>query len=282
MIVQAHAKVNWSLYIASRRPDGYHLVDMILQRIALCDDLEFSPSDSLLLDIRGGVDSVPTDGSNLILKAAEALRRLAPGAPGARVTLTKRIPTGAGMGGGSADAAAALLALNALWRLNLPIERLGEIALPIGADIPFCLHTGAMRVRGIGEKLTPLPPLPLRHLVILKGAEGLDTGSVYRAYDRTPSDRAYDHLSALSALASPSGSLGDALFNVLEPPARALCPRIGDDIARLYAAGASFAMMTGSGSAVFGVFDGETAAREAWKDLKKENADGVCILTHTI
>ena len=281
MEIQARAKINWTLNVTGQRPDGYHLLDMLMQPIALCDTLRMETAQGLSLTVEGA-NGLSAGEDNLVLRAAKALQSAGGISLGAKMTLTKRIPMGAGLGGGSADAAAALLALNSLWGLALPIERLEELALPIGADIPFCLHTEAMRVRGIGEKLTPLPPLPLRNLVILKGAEGLDTGSVYRAYDHAPSERAYDHLSALSALASPSGSLGDALFNVLEPPARALCPRIGDDIARLYAAGASFAMMTGSGSAVFGVFDDETAARKARKELEKEDANGVCILTHTI
>ncbi len=283
MIIEAHAKVNWSLNITGRRSDGYHLVDMILQRVALHDTLEVLPADRLSLALAGESSvKVSADGSNLILKAALALKEHTGISRGAAFTLTKRIPAGAGMGGGSADAAAAFLALNRLWGLNLPMEKLEALALPLGADIPFCLHTEAMRVRGIGETLTPLPSLPKRHMVILKGTAGLDTGSVYRQYDLGEGKTDYDHERAAAALLSPDGSLRDCLTNVLESPARALCPRIGDDIRRLYEAGASFAQMTGSGSAVYGVFADEAQCLSACLSLKDTVPDCVCIMTETV
>ena len=283
MIINAHAKINWSLDITGRRSDGYHLVDMILQRIALHDTLEVLPSEdlSLVLDPESGFPA-PLDGSNLILKAARALRERAGGNRGAAFTLTKRIPSGAGLGGGSADAAAAFLALNRLWGLDLPLKELEALSLPLGADIPFCLHREAMRVTGIGEALAPLPPLPERHLVLLKGPEGLDTGSVYRQYDRTAVRASYDHGRAAAALVSPRGDLRSALANVLEPPARSLCPRIKEDIERLYSAGASFAQMTGSGSAVYGVFGDEEKAVKACLSLKDPSPGSVCLVTSTI
>ncbi len=283
MIIRAHAKVNWSLAVTGLREDGYHLVDMILERIALCDDLEILPAPALSLRLDGESDfPVAADDSNLILRAARALRERIGGGDGAQITLKKRIPLGAGLGGGSADAAATLLGLNTLWHGGLGLRELEELALPLGADIPFCLHREPMRVRGIGEELTPLPPLPRRHLVILKGPEGLDTGSVYRLYGRCGEQADYDHDRALEALLSPAGDLGKHLVNMLEAPARALCPRIGEDLARLRSAGAAFAQMTGSGSAVYGVFADEAAAQKALKLLKKQDRDGVCILTSTL
>ena len=283
MIVEAHAKVNWSLFITGRRTDGYHLVDMILQKTELCDELEFLPADTLSLRIdKNSEYTAPADGSNLILRAAEALKKHTSASKGARITLKKKIPSGAGLGGGSADAAAALLALNRMWNLGLSVRELEEIALPLGADIPFCLHRETMRVTGIGETLSPLPALPRRHLIILKGPEGLDTGSVYRRWDLEEEKRSYSHIRALSALTDPEGDLAGALVNVLEGPARALCPRIGADLARLTAAGAFFAQMTGSGSAVYGVFRDRTGAEKAYRSLKGDGSGGTCILTAAI
>ncbi len=283
MIVEAHAKINWSLDITGRRGDGYHLVDMILQRISLCDTLEVLPSEdlSLALDPESSF-SAPPDGSNLILRAARALRERAGENRGASFILKKRIPSGAGLGGGSADAAAALLALNRLWGLDLPLNELEALSLPLGADIPFCLHREAMRVTGIGEILSPLPALPERHLVLLKGPEGLDTGSVYRRYDQSAVPSAYRHERAAAALMSPRADLKSALTNVLEPPACSLCPRIRADIGRLYSAGASFAQMTGSGSAVYGVFEDENRAGAACLSLKEAVPECVCIAASTI
>ena len=283
MIIEAHAKINWSLNITGRRSDGYHLVDMILQRITLHDTLEVLPAEglSLALDPESGF-SAPLDGSNLILKAAQALRERAGGNRGAAFILTKRIPSGAGLGGGSADAAAALLALNRLWALELSLKELETLSLPLGADIPYCLHREAMRVTGIGETLFPLPALPKRHLVLLKGPEGLDTGSVYRLYDREAVSTSYDHDRAAAALVSPCTDLRAVLSNVLEPPALSLCPRIGADIGRLYSAGASFAQMTGSGSAVYGVFGDEDMAMKACLSLKDTAEDGFCFAASTL
>ena len=283
MIIDAHAKINWSLDITGRQNDGYHLVDMILQRIALHDTLEILPAEglSLTLDPESSF-TAPLDGSNLILKAAHALRERAGVNRGVAFILTKRIPSGAGLGGGSADAAAALLALNRLWELDLPLKDLEALSLPLGADIPFCLHREAMRVTGIGETLTPLPALPERHLVLLKGPEGLDTGSVYRQYDRTAVVSSYRHERAAAALLSPCADLRSVLTNVLELPALSLCPRIKEDLGRLYSAGASFAQMTGSGSAVYGVFDNEDRAAMACLSLEETAPGCVCVKTSTI
>ena len=283
MIIEACAKINWSLYITGRRSDGYHLVDMILQRIALHDTLEVLPSEDLTLTLDPESSfPAPLDGSNLILKAALALRERAGVNLGVAFTLKKRIPSGAGLGGGSADAAAALLALNHLWGLDLPIKELEALSLPLGADIPFCLHREPMRVTGIGETLTLLPALPKRHLVLLKGPDGLDTGSVYRQYDRSEVRTSYHHDRAAAALMSPCAFLRSVLTNVLEPPALSLCPRIGADIGRLYSAGASFAQMTGSGSAVYGVFGDEDRAVKACLALKDSSPGSGCIVTSTI
>ena len=154
MLLHAYAKINWALDTVGLRDDGYHLLDTIMQSISLHDDITIEPDSRLFLSV-ADAPHVPCDESNLILRAAEALRRHTGTAAGARITLRKRIPVGAGLGGGSTDAAAVLRALNDMWGLGLPEETLYEIGLSLGADVPFCLHGGLCRAQGIGEILTP-------------------------------------------------------------------------------------------------------------------------------
>ena len=161
MIIEAHAKINWSLNITGRRSDGYHLVDMLLQRIALHDILEILPSEGLSLTL--GPESsftAPLDGSNLILKAAHALRERAGVDRGAAFILTKRIPSGAGLGGGSADAAAALLALNRLWGLDLPLKELEALSPPWGRISPSASTGKPCELRASARPSPPCPPCP--------------------------------------------------------------------------------------------------------------------------
>ena len=156
MLIRANAKINWTLDIVGVRADGYHLLDMLMQSISLHDTLTLEPAEDVTFSADGAT-RVPQDESNLALRAALALRRHTGTERGATIHLHKRIPSGAGLGGGSADAAAVLHGLNALWELNLPMETLRQIGLTLGADVPFCLMGGLAHVRGIGEVIEPLP-----------------------------------------------------------------------------------------------------------------------------
>jgi 4-diphosphocytidyl-2-C-methyl-D-erythritol kinase len=164
MIVEAHAKVNLTLEILGKRADGYHNLVTVMQTIDLCDSIELNRSVDLTLDC----DAPHLAGeSNLALKAASALRD-AGGVPhGVHLKLLKRIPVAAGLGGGSSDAAAVLLALNSLWHLDWPLARLQELAIDLGADVPFLLHGGAALVQGRGEEVVPLPPPAIDWFVVL-------------------------------------------------------------------------------------------------------------------
>lgn len=181
--VLARAKINWSLNILGVRPNGYHELDMLMQQISLSDELVFEPADALSLTVGGA----PGDESDLVLKAARALAELARQrgmeTSGARICLTKRIPSRAGLGGGSADCAETLKALNRLWNLNFPMETLLELGAKLGADVPFCLTGGLARVSGIGERIEPLRNPPHCALVLITPGGGLSTPEVFRAYD---------------------------------------------------------------------------------------------------
>lgn len=181
--VLARAKINWSLNILGVRPNGYHELDMLMQQISLSDELVFEPADALSLTVGGA----PGDESDLVLKAARALAELARQrgmeTSGARICLTKRIPSRAGLGGGSADCAETLKALNRLWNLNFPMETLLELGAKLGADVPFCLTGGLARVSGVGERIDPLRNPPHCALVLITPGGGLSTPEVFRAYD---------------------------------------------------------------------------------------------------
>lgn len=272
---EAHAKINWALWITGRRPNGYHELDMLMQPVALCDRLAFEESDELTLLMDGAPSKDP---NNLVLRAARTLREHAGVRRGARVWLTKRIPARAGLGGGSADCAAALRALNALWELGLPDEALLSIGLSLGADVPYCLTGGFCRVRGIGEIVEKKPWGPRAHLALMRLGGGLSTADVFRAWDETPVFPPMDLLGAMEALRSGDyDRLRAAARNALAAPAASLIPEITEKIRELYAFGALYAQMSGSGSAVYGVFSSAEEARGAAEMLGKS-----AILTETL
>lgn len=268
--VKAYAKINWSLSIVDVRSDGYHELDMLMQSLELCDELSFAPSRMLTLSVNG--KPLPKDGRNLVLRAANALREYAGVRGGAKINLVKRIPVRAGLGGGSADCAATLLALNRLWRVNLTLESLMKLGATLGADVPFCLQNGIARVHGIGEKLEPLPPPPPVSLVLITPGPGLSTASVFAAwdengYEKDPSDTD----AAYRALRERRyGDLASHCRNSLEAPATAMLPEIASVKKALLCAGARFAQMSGSGSTVFGVFDTPRAAEAAAEAIGPE------------
>ena len=214
-----------------------------------------------------GADTVPDGGDNLVCRAVEALRRAYPGygmEDGVEVTLEKRIPAAAGMAGGSTDAAAALCAARELFGLPCTDRELEALALPLGADIPYCLTGGTKRAQGIGERLTALPPAPACELVVVKPPFAVSTPWAYREIDRTGVAAHPDMEAVTAAIVQGDGAaLWAAAGNVLEPAVRGAHPQIGALEEFLLARGARRAMMTGSGPTVFAVFDGTQAAETA-------------------
>ena len=264
--IKAAAKLNFSLDILGIRPDGYHEMDMVMQTIDLFDDVELS---------KAGTISVFSDGSpdgpeNLAWKAAEAFFRAAKRSGGARIRLTKRIPAQAGMAGGSAEAAAVLIGLNALYDARLSPEALRDAGLSVGADVPYCLIGGTARVRGIGEIVEPMPPFLSGYLVVAKPAIGISTAEAFRRFDRAENLRHPDIAALLSVM--EKGQL-DALSlfmeNVLEQSEQN--ETVETLRQELLKNGALAAHMTGSGSAVFGLFSEKEAASRCAVALAGEN-----------
>lgn len=249
----AQAKVNWSLDVCAGRDDGYHELDMLMQRIELSDLLTFERARFLTLTVNGRV--VPVGTRNLVIQAAQALNAHMGKRFGARISLAKAIPIRAGLGGGSADCAATLIALNRLWELHLPLEELLKIGRTLGADVPYCLAGGFARVRGMGEKITALGTGERYPLVLLHVGRGLSTAQVFSEYDRMGRTLGLDNGTlARAILARDFEAIGRLCGNALEAPSISLMPEIGAAMAALRAQGARVARMSGSGSAVFGVF----------------------------
>ncbi|MDR0396902.1 MAG: 4-(cytidine 5'-diphospho)-2-C-methyl-D-erythritol kinase [Oscillospiraceae bacterium] len=270
MRVKARGKINWTLDIDGVREDGYHLIDTLMQSVELYDTLKFERADGCVLHVEGPM-RVTADENNLVMRAMRLLiSRLGVNA-GCHITLTKRIPIGAGMGGGSADAAAALAGLNRFWRLSLKDADLHALALELGADTPFCLTGGLQRATGIGERLERLPISRPAYLVIIQPCWGISTPEAFQHYDdysRTCPPQSHRPDNERAVKAAHAGSLAHmcaSMGNVLQPAAIHQRPEIAQAIQALEHHGAMRAQMTGSGSAVFGVFASAWAAQYAWE-----------------
>jgi len=267
--LRAHAKINLNLRIVGRRGDGYHDLESIVQSITLHDRVILESTDSgITLEV--DAPGVPADGRNLAWRAAAAL----PGARrGVHIRLEKRIPVGAGLGGGSSDAAATLIGASRLWGLSLPLVELSSIASGLGSDVPFFLTGGTALVTGRGEGIRPLPDSLGYQILVVHDGSALSTAEVYSL-----AGAALTSATGISRMARFGPTLtGDPscgveewvrVGNDLEPCARHLCPAIGEIKDRLLHAGAVAAAMTGSGSAVFGVFVDSTQARRAERDME--------------
>ncbi len=281
MQVMARAKINWTLDVLFRQPDGYHQLDMLLQSVALCDTITILPGEELSLRLSQGA-RVPDTEDNLVLKAAKALQKASGSRLGADIYLQKNIPIGAGMGGGSADAAAVLAGLNRLWGLSFSMEELQAVGLAVGADVPFCLRGGLMRARGIGEILDPLPCARQFWLAVVQPCRGLGTKKVFSSleWEKIPQDSRPDTKAAILALEQGDlASLCRAMGNALQPTSETLRPEIRVAVQALRLNGARHAMMTGSGSAVYGVFASAVHARSALAALRRRWP--ACFMTHT-
>ena len=273
IVVAAPAKINLWLHLVGRRPDGYHLLDSLVAFAAIGDSLALAPAPELSLTVDGPFAAeVPKGADNLVLRAARDLARSAGIAPGARLALTKRLPVAAGIGGGSADAAAALRGLVRLWRLDVAADRLATLALALGADVPVCLAGRPAHVGGIGERITPVAALPAIPLLLVNPGVPVPTEAVFRAWAATPG-AAFGP--AAPTWATPSwappprdaaalaAALG-ATRNDLAAAACGLAPAVGKAAAAIAAQpGCLLARMSGSGGTCFGIFPTAAAAQAA-------------------
>ena len=269
MQVRSYAKINWSLRITAKRADGYHDLETVFQTISLHDTIGISRADQFTIACDDPL--VPGDETNLVMRAARAL-----GAPPVHFVLQKRIPAGGGLGGGSSNAAATLLALDEMFQLRTPHQRLHEIALSLGSDVPFFLVGGTAYATGRGEELTPLraaAPIPLLLVFPEERVSTAEAFSLIRQYSRPLGIDRYRQIVDDDLLAH-----ADLLVNDFETPMFARIPRLRELRDRLAASGAVWARMTGSGSTIVGAFRSQAlrdAARGALEDVRTEPAETI-------
>lgn len=259
-MLSAAAKVNLVLEVLGKRDDGYHEIATVMQTVDLTDRLTLEESDAVDLRVSGA--SVPADATNLAVRAALALRAAAGIDRGVRVALDKRIPVAAGLGGGSADAAAVLVGLNRLWGLRWPRAKLEEVAVGLGMDVPFFLQGGGALATGRGEVLAPVATGGLG-LVLVNPRHGSSTAEVYGRVTPAMYSDGHRARAMVRALGSRRATrVAASLYNGLEAAVSPCAPEIGRMRAALLAAGALGAAMSGSGPTVFGVARSYEHARQ--------------------
>ncbi len=263
----APAKINYRLDVLRKRLDGYHDLRMVMQRIDLCDFIDITISDRSGIRVTCGSEGVPDGPDNIAWRAANALLELSGKTMGIDITITKNIPVAAGLGGGSSDAATVLMGVNELIGLGLTPERLMEIGVKLGADVPFFIFKKTALAEGIGEKLTPIDEIPSVWLVLVNPNVPVSTAWVYQNWRLTTGHDGH-------IIPGFYGSVADIcaiLSNDLETVTIERFPVIREIKERLVAEGACGALMSGSGPTVFGVFAEESQAKRAATVLAKSS-----------
>ena len=282
LVATAPAKVNLALHVTGRREDGYHLIDTLAVFTRFGDRLELSPAEEDSFGVRGRyAAAVPLDGQNLVLRARDGLRaghgdRAGPVA----IMLEKNLPPASGIGGGSSDAAATLIALNTLWGVGLSNAVLREVGCTLGADVPMCLVGRPLRATGIGEAITPLTGLPSIPLLLVNPAAPVATPAVFAALAQKtnpplPEPVVFDAVQTLSAWLA--GTRND-----LEPAARRIEPLVDEALARIDESGATFSRMSGSGATCFGLFETPAEAARAAETIAADRPGWFAVATETL
>lgn len=278
----ARAKINLTLGIVGRREDGYHLLSSVMQSVSLADRVVVTrlSGNEPKIDLWTSFPYVPRDSRNTTWKAVEAFAEYTGIPVRVRIAVHKVIPVGAGLAGGSADAAAVLRGLDQVYETNLSLETLANLGLSVGADVPFCLMGGTKLAKGIGEKLTELPPLPFCHIVLCKPPESLKTKDIFAAFDAQ-----FDEIGAEKVLAEQAekeeklllalekqdlAGIAMHLTNGLLSPALARCSHIEKIMGCMRENGALGTMMSGSGPTVFGIFTSRRRAEQTAAKLKSK------------
>lgn len=266
--LSAPAKVNLYLHVTGKREDGYHLLESMMCFADICDEVTVTPSDKITITADGEFASlVPTDSSNIAYKAAEKLQPFC-GNKGADIHITKNLPVGAGIGGGSADAAAVLHLLNEIWEVKLSDNRLAEIGLSLGADVPICLNRKAALVSGIGENICNIATMPEIYIVLVNPKQHVATPQIFKmGFEKFTNYGVNDNFpkeasSVLEYLARQ--------HNDLMPNAVKILPVIGDILAIIKnTSGCVFSRMSGSGATCFGIFENRHDSQNASDLIKK-------------
>jgi 4-diphosphocytidyl-2-C-methyl-D-erythritol kinase len=267
----ARAKVNLYLHVTGRREDGYHLLDSLVMFADVGDQITIAPSNTLTLTQAGPFgNALPDPSENLVMRAAIALQDLHDIEAGAHITLTKNLPVASGIGGGSADAAAALRGLCQLWGIDPSSDAVLDLALSLGADVPVCLRGRSTIMRGIGESFTDIQDCPPTPAVLVNPGVGVSTPTVFKA-------RTGDFSPGIDWDAGRGTTLAERLGhtrNDLEPPAISLSPVIDDVLSALTdLEGVQLARMSGSGATCFGLFANTEAAQAGAARLRSDHPD---------
>ena len=271
LILQSFAKINWSLRVLGKRADGYHDVVTVLQSISLSDELRFARRSDNKLTLTCSDSSIPTNTDNLVIRAAQLLRDSVDNAFGADIELVKRIPTKAGLGGGSSNAAIALLALSFLWAIEDKVDLMG-IAAQLGSDVPFFLIGGRALGEGTGTNISTLNDCETKYLIVISPRAHVATAAAYEAIEA----RSLTSINSNFILASSSAELVSsdcdqtALHNDFEAAIFEMEPEIERAKLALLKAGADGALLAGSGSSVFGIFAGDDMRQNALERLECE------------
>ena len=269
---KAYAKLNISLDVLGLLPNGYHEMSMVMQSVSLWDDIFLTPNDSGGISCSSNARYLPCDESNIAVKAAKAFfAALGRDCEGLDIRIVKRIPSCAGMGGGSTDGAAVLRGLNRLWGEPFSRSQLEEIGALVGSDIPFCVAGGTQHATGTGTTLRDLPPLSDCHIVICKPPFAIRTPELFAKIDSRRSRLHPDTAGILDALdRGELEAVARRMYNVFEDVLPRSCSDIGRLKSLLLEHGALGSVMTGTGSALFGVFADGPTAEKALPEIKKE------------
>ncbi|CCX38226.1 4-diphosphocytidyl-2-C-methyl-D-erythritol kinase [Clostridium sp. CAG:1013] len=268
MKLKAFAKINLTLDITGRREDGYHTLDTVMQNVSVWDEIEIKKINKPGIRLFCNREYLPVDTKNTAFRAAQYFfQHCGITGQGLSINIRKYIPSRAGMGGGSADAAAVLHGLNRMFKANLPLETLVELGAKVGADVPFCVAGGTCRCKGIGEQVEKAPAMPDCWLVLCKPPAGMSTPRAYALIDQFPISRAQATDKMVSLLSGGDlRRIGEGLANRFDETMKLQQVR---EIKRvMLGSGAYGASMTGSGSAVFGIFDSEETARACSQQLE--------------
>ena len=279
LVIDAPAKLNLHLSVLGRRPDGYHDLETVMASIGLYDTLIFKPQDENVELIIDGLGELAADDSNLVLRAARLLCAEHGVRRGARIHLHKQIPIQAGLGGGSSNAAAALVGLNQLWQLGLPSAELHRLAAMLGSDVNFFLDSAPLALcHGRGEVIEGRPLRGPLWFVVAKPDVGLSTAAVFRQLDVSTCGRtaSTDLLNACET--GDAGLIGRLLINDLEQPSRQLSAAIGTVLDQLNGAALHGVRMTGSGSACFGIASSRFHADRVARRLRRAGAGEVFVV----
>lgn len=280
MRLQAFAKINLGLDVLGKREDGYHEVRMIMQTIRMYDQLDMRKSVEPGIHLTTNKKYIPVDENNLVWRAAKLMMDTCGIIEGVSIHLHKVIPVAAGMAGGSSDAAATLVGMNRLFHCGLSKEKLMELGVQIGADVPYCVLRGTALAEGIGEKLTVLPPMPDCWILIGKPGISVSTKYVYTTLDLN-TDTVHPDIDGMKKALEDGNLYGitERMGNVLQDVTILAYPEVERIKEQMKTLGAVNAMMSGSGPTVFGIFDNEEKAQKACQKLRESGSCQQVFLT---